>query len=426
LAKNATVPNEIKPNAMAGEKTSNQRPSNRIYPLRNPVQAYPWGSKTAIQSLLGQPVPSDTPAAELWLGAHPKAPSSVRMGDTWVPVDQFIKMDPVAILGRPVAEKYDGQLPFLMKVLAADRPLSIQVHPNQEQALKGFERENRSGVPLDAPERNYRDTRHKPECLCALTPFEALKGFRPVEKILAFMKPLSLRFIPDALRGLGDAPDAPGLKRFFSMLMSMAEGRRAREVEAAVRQAGSVLGDIREVFWMKELNRQYPGDVGVLAPLLLNLIRLAPEEAIYISAGEPHAYLEGVGVEIMASSDNVIRGGLTPKPVDLPELLRLIDVRPGHPLRVDVRDTGKERIYLTPAAEFSLSRLSISPDETYNSAEQHRVEILLCMEGDAAVIDVGNTKTIPMPQGASVIIPASVPKYQIEGKATIFRAAVAA
>lgn len=425
MTKNPKRSDEVNRTAMALENKRNNREMNRIYPLKNSVQAYAWGSKTAIQALLGPSVPSDRPAAELWLGAHPKAPSSVRVRDTWVPMNRFIEKDPVAILGRPVAEKYDGRLPFLMKVLAADQPLSIQVHPNQDQAREGFERENRAGIPLDAPERNYRDPLHKPECLCALTPFEALKGFRPVEEILTFMKPLSLLFISDALKELMDTPDAPGLKRFFSILMSMDEERQARGVEEGVRQAESILGDVREVFWMKELNRQYPRDVGVLAPLLLNLIRLGPEEAIYISAGEPHAYLKGVGVEIMANSDNVIRGGLTPKPVDLSELLRLIDVRPGSPLRVDVRESGKERIYLTPTAEFSLSRLSIFPDEPFIESRRSRVEILVCTAGDARVTDVGNTETIPMPRGASVIVPASVPEYQIEGKATVFRAATA-
>lgn len=396
----------------------------RIYPLKNPVQNYAWGSKTAIQELLGQPFPADTPVAELWLGAHPKAPSEVKVENEWVPLDLWIQKDPAAILGRPVAEKYDGRLPFLMKVLAAEQPLSIQVHPNLDQARKGFEREHRLGLPLDAPERNYRDANHKPECMCALTPFEALKGFRSVEEIVRLMDRLSLAFFSDALKSLAEAPDPSGLKRFFSWWMNMDAGPREKAVSQVVKAAESVLGDMREAFWMKALNRRYPGDAGVLGPLFFNLTELAPGEAIYIPAGEPHAYLKGVGVELMANSDNVIRGGLTSKPMDVPELLHLIACRPGPPLRVEVRDEGGERIYLTPASEFTLSTLFIIPGKPFDSGKALGVEILLCTAGHGALIDGGNNETIPMAKGASVIVPASVSDYRIEGEATFFRATV--
>ncbi len=398
---------------------------SRIYPLKNPVQHYAWGSKTAIQELLGQPFPSDTPAAELWLGAHPKAPSEVQIANEHIPLDRFIEANPVGILGRRVAERYGGRLPFLMKVLAADELLSIQVHPNLNQARKGFERENRLGLPLDAPERNYRDPNHKPECLCALTRFEALKGFRPVEEIVGLMNRLSLAFFSDALKALAEAPDSSGLKRFFSWWMNTDAGPRAKAVDQVVKTAESVLGGTREAFWMEDFNRRYPGDAGVLGPLFFNLMELTPGEAIYIPAGEPHAYLKGMGVEIMANSDNVIRGGLTPKPMDVPELIRLLDFRPATPQRVEVRVEGAERVYLTPAHEFRLSNLTISIGKPYAAGKERGVEILLCTTGTAAVIDVGNTETIAVPQGASVIVPASVPKYQIEGKAILFRAAAA-
>ncbi|MDZ7698563.1 MAG: mannose-6-phosphate isomerase, class I [Deltaproteobacteria bacterium] len=396
----------------------------RIYPLKNPVQDYAWGSKTAIQELLGQPFPSDTPAAELWLGAHPKAPSEVQVADRWITLDRLIQKDPAAILGKPVAEKYDGKLPFLMKVLAAEQPLSIQVHPNLDQARKGFERENRLGLPLDAPERNYRDANHKPECLCALTQFEALKGFRPVEEIVRLLDRLSLAFFSDVLKTLAERPDPSGLKRFFSWWMNMDAGPRAKAVTQVVKAAESVLGGMRETFWMKAFNRRYPGDAGVLGPVFFNLMELAPGKAVYIPAGEPHAYLKGVGVEIMANSDNVIRGGLTSKPMDVPELLHLIACRPGPPLRVEVRDEGEERIYLTPAREFALSTLFILPGKPFKSGKARGAEILLCTAGHGALIDKGNNETIPMHKGASVVVPAAVSDYRIEGEATFFRATV--
>jgi len=176
--------------------------------LKNPVQEYAWGSRTAIPSLLGLPVPTERPAAELWLGAHPKAPSQVMVDGAWQSLDRVIESDPVSVLGKDVAERYANKLPFLFKVLAADRPLSIQVHPNLEEAREGFERENRLGIPLNAAERNYRDSNHKPEILCAVTPFEALKGFRPFDDLLSLLGKVSSETLSHELDGLRKAPDS--------------------------------------------------------------------------------------------------------------------------------------------------------------------------------------------------------------------------
>ncbi|MFW6099269.1 MAG: mannose-6-phosphate isomerase, class I, partial [Thermodesulfobacteriota bacterium] len=375
--------------------------------------------------LLGQPVPSDTPAAELWLGAHPQAPSQVLIKGVWTPLDQVIERDPVSILGRGVVETYGNRLPFLLKVLAAERPLSIQVHPHSRQAREGFDRENRLGIPLHAPERNYKDPWQKPECLCALTRFEALKGFRPIEEILRTMKGPALPPLSDALRALARTPDPPELKRFFTFLMDMTPGQKARVVEGTVRYAEAAATGAREFYWVGELAREYPGDAGVLAPLIFNLIQLKPGEAIYIPPGELHAYLHGVGVEVMASSDNVLRGGLTPKHVDVGELLKVVDFEPVPVQPVDpLKGRSGERVYLTPAAEFRLSRLSIAPDMPFAGLQDRNVEILLCMEGEATLTDVARSESVFIQKGTSVLVPSSVPGYEIQGSAALYKATV--
>lgn len=398
---------------------------DRIARLKNTVQPYAWGSKTAIQALLGQPVPSDTPAAELWLGAHPKAPSQVMIKGGWRPLDQVIADDPVSVLGREAADRYGSTLPFLLKILAAEHPLSIQVHPDQSQAREGFDRENRLGILLDAPERNYKDPLHKPECLCAMTPFEALKGFRAIQEIISGLRRLPPSPLSGALDALAQRPDPPGLKRFFSMLMAMGPQERAQVADAAKRYAAAEAPQTREAHWIVELTGKYPEDAGVLAPLVFNVIELQPGEAVYIQAGEPHAYLRGVGVEIMASSDNVLRGGLTPKHVDVPELLKVMEFKPAPVARVETWDgRAGERAYLTPAAEFSLSRLTITPDTPFMSVQDRTVEILVCTAGEATVSDPGRAEPIPVSMGASVIIPSAVPQYRVTGAATLYKAGV--
>ena len=399
---------------------------DRIAVLKNPVQEYAWGSKTAIQTLIGLPVPSEKPAAELWLGAHPKAPSQVMVDGEWQSLEKIIERDPVSVLGKRVAERFSKKLPFLFKVLAADRPLSIQVHPNFEQAREGFERENRLGISLDSSERNYRDANHKPEILCAVTPFEGLKGFRSPEDILSLMDRVSVSTLSDELSGLRKETDGSGLRRFFTSLVSMDQARRERVIDEAIRGAGSCVNEDRSFYWMVELNREYPGDIGVLSPLIFNLMELGPGEAIYIPANELHAYLRGVGMELMANSDNVLRGGLTPKHVDVPELLKIVNFTPEPVRKVKPHPGGLpgEKIYATPAEEFQLSVISVANGDPFISERDRGVEIMICMEGEARIKDSGTNEPLLLTTGNSVIIPSSVGWYQIEGRARVYKATV--
>lgn len=398
---------------------------NKISFLKNPVQEYAWGSRTAIQTLLGEPVPSARPAAELWMGAHPKSPSEVLVDGEWQSLEAVIGSNPRSILGEGVAREFSNKLPFLFKVLAADQPLSIQVHPNLEQARAGFERENSLGIPLDAPYRNYRDPNHKPEILCALTSFQGLKGFRRIPEALALMEKVSRSVLSAHLARLGHEPTASGLEEFFSSLMRMERERQGLAVTEAASIAEKYVDEDRAFFWMVELNRQYPGDVGVFSPLFLNLVKLEPGGAIFLPAGELHAYLQGVGIELMANSDNVLRGGLTPKHIDVPELLKIVDFRAGPAQEVESTSDGPcQRKYVTPTREFLLSVISLDEGECFESSQDRNVEILICVSGGAVVTDLRSREAFDLSKGKSVVIPSAVSGYTLEGNATLYKASV--
>lgn len=384
---------------------------------------YAWGSKTALPDLLAKP-PSGAPQAELWMGAHPKSPSKVVWEGRSVSLPLLIAQFPSEILGESVATRFHNKLPFLFKVLAASQPLSIQAHPNREQALAGFAGENRLGIPIDAPDRNFRDDSHKPECICALTPFWALRGFRKIADLLPRLKRLCPAGLADELAGLEQSGNEAGLKRFFHALMTADEKKRRRIVSEVVSNAANLNGD--PCFeWITTLHAAYPEDIGILSPALLNLICLKPGEAMFLESGELHAYLSGLGIELMANSDNVLRGGLTPKHVDVEALLTVLnfterDVSVLSPAMVGPCE-GK---YATRAAEFSLSVLTIAEGNRFASREQRSVEILFCTEGEARISSGGSGNALSISQGISLLVPASSPAYLIQGNAVIYKASV--
>ena len=390
--------------------------------LKNPVQKYAWGSGTALQSLLDWPEPWEEPAAELWMGVHPKAPSEVQVDGDWRSLVDVIADDPVSVMGNDAAEHFSNRLPFLFKVLAADRPLSIQVHPDMNQAREGFNRENRLNIPLDAPHRNYKDACHKPECLCAVTRFEAMKGFRAPENILKLMDQVFGGTPVKELDPLRKEQNSSGLKRFFSSLLSMDMARQAQVVNKAVQGAQRFSDEDPAFYWLLELNREYPGDVGVLSPLFLNLVDLSPGEAIYVPAGELHAYLSGVGMEIMASSDNVLRGGLTPKHMDIPELLNIVNFTANPVIKQrPVVDDNFERIYKTPADEFQLTEIVLKGDERFTSKKKRSVDILICMAGEGRIEESESGRVLPLKKGMSIIVPSAVPGYAVSGNITLYK-----
>jgi mannose-6-phosphate isomerase len=393
--------------------------------LKNTVQEYAWGSYTAIPELLGNDSPSSVPQAELWMGAHPKAPSMVTCSGKQISLSELVERHPNAILGKAVAEKFHSRLPYLFKVLAAAKPLSIQAHPSMDQAIDGFERENRIGIPFDAFNRNYKDDNHKPECICALSSFWALNGFRRISAMMPLLKRICPSGLEKSLDLFRQNPDSIGLKHFFQTLMTMDRKSQKKVVDEAVKNAQPVKDEDRAYQWMIDLNQEYPSDIGVFSPIILNLICLEPGQAMFLPAGTLHAYLEGVGIELMANSDNVLRGGLTPKHVDVKELLNALnfEARDIDILHME-RINSCEHRYESFAEEFALSVITVKTGMDYGSSAKRCVEILLCTDGDAVVADFTESKGVHVKKGMSILIPAAVKKYRIKGNAVFYKAAV--
>ncbi len=396
---------------------------DKISILKNRIQEYAWGSYTAIPELLGQKSPSEKPQAELWMGAHPKASSQIEYEGKQVLLSDMIRKYPEKILGKAVAKKFGGNLPYLFKVLAAAKPLSVQAHPDAIQATSGFEMENRLKIPPDAPNRNYKDSSHKPECICALTRFRALKGFRPIPEILLLTEKICPQELKKERMMLETQPDSEGLKQFFQSLMTMPEERKNDVISHALAKAEKFSAEHPAFREIPELHKEYPWDIGVLSPLFLNLICLEPGQAMFLPAGELHSYLDGVGLELMANSDNVLRGGLTPKHVDVPELLKVLRFEAREVSLITPRQISEyERIYPTPAEEFCLSVISLTSDMSNASFSPSGMEILLCAAGKADMTQDGHL--LSLSKGVSVMVPASVRKYSIKGNALIYKASV--
>jgi mannose-6-phosphate isomerase len=393
--------------------------------LKNTIQNYAWGSPTAIPELLGKENPTHEPKAELWMGAHPKAPSLVEFNGRWRSLAELIAEYPQEILGNNVALSFDSKLPYLFKVLAAAKPLSIQAHPSLTQARVGFGKETDLGIAVDAPNRNYRDNNHKPECICALSPFWAMHGFRSIPEIIALIGGNCPFGLAAELELLKKNPNPEGLKKFFTDLITMDPQRQRQVVDEAVNTARRMPDDNKTSHWMTTLSNEYPSDIGILSPLLLNLIELKPGDALFLPAGELHAYLEGVGMELMANSDNVLRGGLTSKHIDVPELLKVVNFNPRPVTVLKAKPKNKnESVYASEADEFVLSVVFTSAESPYQSSESRSVEILLCTEGVCRLKDNGTQEIINIKKGESAIVPAAVKGYTISGDALIYKAAV--
>jgi len=416
---------------------------HRIYKLLNSIQDYEWGSPTAIPALLGTPNPEGKPQAELWMGAHPKAPSRL-LDPQEGAVDgcqhgagapsslaELVAAAPEEALGRPVAERFGKELPFLFKVLAAAKGLSIQVHPNLEQARAGFARENAAGIPLSSPERTYQDPNHKPEIICALTPFWGMCGFRPLKEIHAELARLGIAGVGGAAAAYEEAAprattdSAPGLRAFLERILSLAGEEREATLARALEACRSLRSEAPRYDWVVRLGGQFPGDIGALAPLYLNLVLLEPGEALYLPAGELHAYLGGTGVELMANSDNVLRGGLTAKHVDLPELFSLLTFRTA-PLEVvrpkRVNDSLEQ--YPTPTSEFRLARITLDHSSDYRAPLHRSIELLICIEGKGEISYGHPKRWIRFAKGDSFVVPAAVAGYRMTGEAVVYRADV--
>jgi mannose-6-phosphate isomerase len=371
--------------------------------LDSPIRKYAWGSHTAIATLQGRPAPTADPEAELWVGAHPASPS--RFALSGGALSDAIEDEPDVLLGPASVERFGARLPFLLKVLAAAEPLSLQAHPDLEQARAGY------AADLERPEteRNYVDAWHKPELLVAVSEFDALCGFRDPAESAAALAALGvprLKPVVDALRQL-DAPTAlhDGVHTLLANPPDVAEVVSASEGRGLV----------------AELARAYPGDVGVILALLLNRVRLRPDEAVFMPAGNLHSYLRGVGVEVMAASDNVLRGGLTPKRIDVPQLLGVLrfDVLSEPILRPTALGPGLVT-WPVPVDDFVLHRARVGGDTPAVTLPGSGPRVALCLRGHVRVDD--GVSPVVLTGGQAAFAPAGRVELAVSGDGELYQA----
>lgn len=383
--------------------------------LDNPVQTYPWGSTAVLPELLGVPATGE-PQAELWVGAHPAAPSRVEVDGRPVSLAEIIDGDPEATLGPRVLRWFGPRLPYLLKVLAVERPLSIQVHPTAEQARTGYDAEESAGVPLDAASRSYRDRSPKPEMVVALTEFEALLGFRDPSRTADMLDGLAVPALADAAALLRGADD--GLEALVRRWLLLPRDEAAHLVESVVDAARTVDGPLPRL--VTRLAALYPADRGILVALLLRHETLAPGAAVFTAAGVPHAYLRGVAVEVQASSDNTLRAGLTGKHVDTGEVLRILRYDAGGSHRVSPVTEGPGReAFAPPVKEFRLFRVRLDggPAELPGSGPR----VVLVTDGAAGLATGG--AQVSLGRGRAAFVPAAERAATLDGRGTAFVAA---
>lgn len=358
------------------------------------------------------------------MGAHPRLPSEVLFQDRHFPLNELIHRNPKVILGKTAARQFKGELPFLFKLLAVNQPLSLQAHPDRRQARQGYHREVMNRIPLHAENRNFKDPNSKPEMICALTPFWILCGFRPVKEILTLMRKIQGPHHGKLLKPFCSDPSAAGLKRFFSQLMLLEDSNKLLVLSEILSFSRKHQKNNPVFSWVMKLHRLHPQDIGIIAPLLLNVIHLKTDEALFSPPCQLHSYLKGFGIELMGNSDNVLRGGLTSKHLDVEGLIRILNFSPSRVQIIrPISISEVERILPTPSLEFSLSIITLKNGKFLKSQASRNVEIMICLKGDG-VIQSPNQKPLTFRQGMSWVIPASAGIYTIRGNAKIYKSTV--
>ena len=399
----------------------------------NAVREYDWGSTRALAVLQGRE-PSGRPEAELWMGAHPTAPSRLRQSDgSEVSLAAAIQADPVAMLGRKCTERFGARLPFLLKLLAVERALSIQVHPSSAQAAAGFAREQAAGVPQ--AERSYVDPYAKPELLLPVTEFVAMAGLRHRDRVIEMLAGLDVPALRPVLLVLESQDVQMGPGGVLTVLATWPGAQRHALATSICERARRLLDapitsldtDQRSSLeWVIALADQHPSDPLVVAPLVLQLHRLQPGQAMYLPTGVPHAYLSGMGLEIMASSDNVVRGGLTSKRVDGEALAHLLDPDAWPLLEVPrVALSPHEMRWQPPVPDFALSRVDVDNGPVTLSRQPGDPvgpEVLLCLHGEVMISSDGGD--LSLHGGQSAFLRASASQPVLDGTGQVYRATI--
>jgi mannose-6-phosphate isomerase len=383
--------------------------------MTNAVQNYAWGSVDALTQHYGIANPSGKPMAELWMGAHPKSSSQITSANGALrSLRDVIDEDQPGQLGAKVAQRF-GELPFLFKVLCADQPLSIQVHPSKSAAEAGFAKENAAGIALDAAERNYKDPNHKPELVFALTPFLAMNGFRELDDIVSLLQPIAGAHHDIAT--FLQQPDTAHLATLFASLLAMSGKQKTLALGVLKAALNNQQGEPWDT--LRFIAGFYPEDNGLFSPLLLNVVKLAPGEAMFLYAETPHAYLNGVALEVMANSDNVLRAGLTPKFIDIPELLANLQFRPqpASGLLTQPEKRGSELFFPIPVEDFAFSLHDLSASA--QPLAQNSAAIVFCVAGEATLEKQG--QQVVLQPGESCFIAAFESPVQVSGTGRVAR-----
>ena len=380
--------------------------------LINGIQHYAWGSHSALTELYGIENPDNQPMAELWMGAHPLCSSKVEINGHQLALRELIAQSPNRYLGENVNQQF-GELPFLFKVLCAGQPLSIQVHPSKKVAEVGFAKENLAGIPLNAAERNYKDANHKPELVYALTPFKAMNGFRRFDEISKLLEPVAGAH-PSLVQFI-EQPDSAHLSSLFATLLALSGQEKQQALVILKQQIQQQKGEPWQT--IGEIAEYYPDDMGLFSPLLLNVITLQPGEAMFLYAETPHAYLQGSGLEVMANSDNVLRAGLTPKYIDIPELIANVEfgAKPFETLKMAGVEKLNVTTYPIPVDDFAFSIHQLSDQDVNHQLQlsQESAAILFCMLGSLTIRN--EQQIITLKPGESCFIAANESPVTVNG-----------
>ncbi|KXX70363.1 mannose-6-phosphate isomerase, class I [Flammeovirga sp. SJP92] len=393
---------------------------SKLFPLKGIVQNYAWGGSSFIPELVSIPQ-EDKPYAEYWMGAHNNAPAQI--GESQL-LNKMIEEDPNGTIGSYINEKF-GRLPFLFKVLDVKDVLSIQVHPTKVEAEKGFARENEEGIPLTASHRNYKDDNHKPEIMVALSEFYLLHGFLPKDKLKEV-----LNTVPE-FSDLVEVFENGGYYELYKTVMEYTPAQVNEKLRSLVDRVmplyneGKIEKSSPDYWTAKSVALQAEGedlDKGIYSIYFFNIVKADVGEAVFQDAGLPHAYLEGQNMELMANSDNVLRGGLTPKHVDVPELLKHVTFDETHPdvMEGELQADGLERIYKSPAPDFELSRISLKEGDQYTHTAK-TAQIIIVSEGEATITEGDDTLTLTRGEVALLLVDSSY-SISTSSAAVLFKA----
>lgn len=392
--------------------------SQTIWKLENTIKHYDWGSIDGITNLFGIPNPTSEPMAEVWMGAHPLGCSLVidaKLGK--IRLDKLIQDNPQEMLGNKTFN-YFGTLPFLFKILSAQKALSIQVHPTLKNAKLGFAKENQLGIPLDAPNRNYKDPNHKPELIYALTPFKAMRSFRAIDEIISLFEKVA---IPDLISPISLLKNnRHSLKHFFAYLLTLSPSSKTSLIKKLLINIDSF--NEEPFCTIKMLANDYPNDIGLFMPLLLNIIELKPGEAMFLCAQTPHSYLFGSGLEIMANSDNVLRAGLTHKYIDSSELINNTDFESTPLNQLLTKPVVRENKFYFPVPVDDFKFEIIKSDESKRIEQVESAQIVLCLDGK--VTFTTKSESLILQKGESAFIAYQTGTYYYEGTGYLAKAFV--